>query len=323
MKSEGGLLVLFNGWIMKLKEMKYERQIEAAIIRYEQQYGILPGIAHGEDRIVFIEQLVESLRRMRYIAAISKRPTSPLRADPASELFDPEKAAVYFKGQGNIDEAFWMVFLSVHFGKNKKGGWGYVSGVYARGGEKGVWSWQAVSADPAAFRNWLDNHKGGLRGGFGNHRKYESLDAYSNSGTGSVVESYVDWVGPARSHSHLINQAKLSGINSPIDLFDHFYKSLRAVKRFGRLAKFDYLAMVGKLGLANIKPGSTYMNGATGPLDGARLLFDGTKNSTTYWKDLDDKLVVLEGFLGVGMQPLEDALCNWQKSPGKFIAFRG
>ena len=33
------------------------------------------------------------------------------------------------------------------------------------------------------------------------------------------------------------------------------------------------LTMVGKLQLANIEPGSTYMNGATGPLDGGRLLF--------------------------------------------------
>jgi len=51
------------------------------------------------------------------------------------------------------------------------------------------------------------------------------------------------------------------------------------VERFGRTAKFDYLTMVGKLGLAAIEPGSTYMQGATGPLKGARLLFGGRATS--------------------------------------------
>ena len=46
-----------------------------------------------------------------------------------------------------------------------------------------------------------------------------------------------------------------------------------ALRRFGRTARFDYLTMLAKLGLANIAPGSPYLIGATGPLKGARLLF--------------------------------------------------
>jgi Alpha-glutamyl/putrescinyl thymine pyrophosphorylase clade 3 len=38
---------------------------------------------------------------------------------------------------------------------------------------------------------------------------------------------------------------------------------------------------------------------------------------------LDTKLVQLEAQLEVGMQVLEDALCNWQKSPDRFKPFRG
>ena len=56
-------------------------------------------------------------------------------------------------------------------------------------------------------------------------------------------------------------------------VFDYLYRSMDAVASFGRMAKFDYLTMVAKLGLAPIEPGSTYMPGATGPLSGARLLF--------------------------------------------------
>jgi hypothetical protein len=77
--------------------------------------------------------------------------------------------------------------------------------------------------------------------------------------------------------------------------------------------------MVGKLGLAPISPGSAYLRGATGPVKGARLLF-GTQDKIEI---LDAKLIELDAKLHVGMQVLEDALCNWQKSPDFFKAFRG
>jgi hypothetical protein len=95
---------------------------------------------------------------------------------------------------------------------------------------------------------------------------------------------------------------------------------MSAVSSFGRTAKFDYLTMLGKLGLAEIEPPTPYMSGATGPLEGARLLFGRprlTANSA-------ERLVVELGTqLKVGMQVMEDSLCNWQKSPARFVAFRG
>jgi hypothetical protein len=98
---------------------------------------------------------------------------------------------------------------------------------------------------------------------------------------------------------------------------------MTAVKRFGRTARFDYLTMLGKLGLAAIQPGSAYMQDATGPVTGAQLLFGGSKNSNLKKKDLDQWLIQLDGHLNVGMQVLEDSLCNWQKSPSRFKPFRG
>jgi hypothetical protein len=98
---------------------------------------------------------------------------------------------------------------------------------------------------------------------------------------------------------------------------------MHAVRRFGRTARFDYLAMVGKLGLAQIEPGSAYIQGSTGPVVGARLLFGGRKNADLSALYLDQWLVEIDAELNVGMQVLEDALCNWQKSPVKFDRFRG
>ncbi len=111
--------------------------------------------------------------------------------------------------------------------------------------------------------------------------------------------------------------------NDPRELFHEMYKSMSAVVRFGRTAKFDYLAMIGKLGLANIEPDSAYAVDATGPLRGGRLLFGGEPNSKISARVLDAWLIDLDSFLAIGMQPLEDAICNWQKSPNVFKGFRG
>ncbi|MCY1303071.1 Alpha-glutamyl/putrescinyl thymine pyrophosphorylase clade 3 [compost metagenome] len=65
------------------------------------------------------------------------------------------------------------------------------------------------------------------------------------------------------------------------------------------------------------------MGNATGPYDGANLLFLGQVNGDTPRKTLDNWIVELDEELNVGMQVLEDALCNWQKSPRDYIQFRG
>jgi hypothetical protein len=96
-----------------------------------------------------------------------------------------------------------------------------------------------------------------------------------------------------------------------------------AVKRFGRLATFDFLAMLGKLGVAPIEPGSAYLAEATGPLKGAKLLVFGDTEAKADPQHLEEILDALDVELKVGKQVLEDALCNWQKTPERFVLFRG
>lgn len=296
---------------------------------YEQQVRPLVGIQDAACRDALIKQFVESLRRVRYVTRIAQRDVSNSRADPSSDLFDPERAAVLHYRHGNLDEAFWLVFLSVHFGKPRKSGWRLVRDVYGRLGGKGYWDWAQTSTNPTAFRHWLSTNLSTLNGGdgvirrFGNHRKYESLHPYSEHGTGTAIESYVNWVTRFGTHGMLIQEAITKTNGTPRAMFDYLYRSMGDVIRFGRTAKFDYLTMVGKLGLAPIEPGSTYMQGATGPFKGAKLLFGYAATANLSRSKLDEGLIQLEGYLNVGMQPMEDALCNWQKSPGNFVAFRG
>jgi hypothetical protein len=271
---------------------------------------------------------LESIHRVQYVSAIRARNLSKKSADPKNNLFDPLKAAIIHQREGHIDEAFWLVFLFVHFGKHAKAGWRYVREVYGRLGDPTRWDWSNTSSDPNAFRKWLHDHqtelkREGVIGGFGNHRKYESLDAYSPHGTGAVVESYVRWIGPQGNHQNLIDHARNVAGGDPQKTFDYLYQSMKTVARFGRTARFDYMSMLGKLSLARIEAGSAYLQDSTGPLRGARLLFGSGTSVMFSAADLDLFLIELNAELKVGMQVLEDALCNWQKSPRELRRFRG
>ncbi len=310
--------------MIRPRDTALANRIDAGFDAFVRVRRDLPGISTRERRQALGEQVLESIHRVRYVEVIRGRPISPRRANPDDEMFDPLKAAILHQRSGNLEEVFWLVFLFVHFGKSARGGWRFVREVYGRLGDGSRWDWVSTSANPSGFRAWLRAHQNRIRraeapGGFGNHRKRESLDADSENGTGAVVESYVGWIAPPRTHLEMIAQAMNQSGGDPKDTFDFLYNSMDAVVRFGRLARFDYLTMVGKLGLANMIPGTPYLEGSSGPRKGAALLFGSNESAEV----LDTLVVELDEELRVGMQVLEDALCNWQKSPERFVPFRG
>ena len=312
---------------MRPKDHELVGRLTTKLRRHALHTRPLVGIRERRRCTSFVRQLVDSIRRVRYVYVLRSRELSPCRLDPASVAFDPLRGAILAIRAGAIEEAFWLVFLFVHFGKHRRWGWRYARAIYGRlGAGRDPWDWTHVSSDPQGFRSWLDSHQRELHalpGGFGSHRKYESLDARSPHGTGAVVASYVRWVAPPRTHEQLLRAALQETRGNATEAFDLMYQSMADVKRFGRTARFDYLCMVSKLDLAPIHPGSPYMRNATGPVAGARLLFAGTTAAEVSVADLDSWLVQLDHDLGVGMQALEDALCNWQKSPSTYKPFRG
>ena len=313
---------------MRPKDRAVIADIDERLRAYAREVRALPGIDDENARMAFLEQVAESLHRVAYARIVARRPVHVSRIDPSSAMFDPVRGAVLCMRQGEIDEAFWLVFIFVHFGKHLRDGYRLARDIYGRLGEERTWTWQEVNRDPRAFRQWLHSQQDtlktdGIRRRFGSHRKYESLDAWSTTGTGEAVETYVAWVRPFGTHARLVADAQARVGADPKRLFRALYVSMDVVARFGRTARFDYLAMVGKLGLAAIEPDSTYMTGSSGPVTGARLLFAGDAKAQLAAGDLDQWLRDFDGRLGVGMQALEDALCNWQKSPLKFKAFRG
>ena len=280
--------------------------------------GPLPGLKGTSHLQTFVRRLEESERRSRFFSCISQRPG----ADPskvAASGFDPLKSAVWYRNSGDLDEACWLVFLSVHFGKHRTQKWALVREVY--NGQGSRWTWKRTSADTSGFRAWFSkNHElvrvGSGGGLFGNHRKYESLRPDAKRNLPDVVQSYVNWVVPShQSHFKTLRDEGRALGQSP---FQSSYNSMKQVLSFGRTGRFDYLSTLSGLGIVNVCPTSPCLVGASGPLAGARLLFG--KGST---KALEAKVLSLGSVLGVGMDVLEDALCNWQKNPKRFTPFRG
>lgn len=296
------------------------QRVKASLQRHSSAVRPLVGITDPRALEALALQFVASLRREDYYRLVRAKPISPDRANPHHPSFDAERAVSYHVQQGNVDEAAWMIFLMTHFAKPAGTGWLRLRDLY--GGLGGaVWDWQTVSSNPIAFKEWVAANWQQIRGKFGNHRKYETLRPHAARNLGAVVDSYIAWIGPnghARRFADAIRQAG----NDPHVIFSSLYDGMNVLS-FGRLAKFDYLSTIGRYGIAPIAAGSAYLDEATGPAAGARLLFDGHSNSVTKPLVLQMYLDELDTSLSVGMAVMEDAICNWQKSPLRFKHFRG
>lgn len=307
---------------MRESERELAEQLAERFADFEGESSALPGIVPPGRLNALIRQIVDSDRRNRYVTYLLGTDLSASRTDPQSALFDPLKAAVLHARNGDIDEAFWMVFLCVHFGRHRNGRWRYAADVYRGDGPGQSWTWTHLVKDVEGFRDWMDHNAERIRldvprSGFGNHRKYESL-----ASTGRTVSTYVEWVGELHHHLNRFDDA-LAYSSTSSEAFDILFRSLASVRRFGRTAKFDYLTMIGRLSLSEIAPGRAYISGSTGPLKGARLLFDAPTGRKSRPRALELKVIELQSHLQVGFDTIEDALCNWQKSPGAFRPFRG
>ena len=303
--------------------------LDASILAFSQNMLPLLGIATAQRRQILTLQIIDSLRRSEFPRAISQRPVSATRADPTNALFDPLRAAVHFRNIGSFDEAHWIAFLGTHCGKHERYGWRLAAALYGGFQSPALWSWNNISVNLQGFLNWLannqylflniDNHYH-----FSNHRKYESLDVTKQNHTGLVIASYVNWINRYGGHAAMLNAIQVAVGQNPTEIFDSFYTMMNTnVVRFGRLGAFDHVCMLGKLYLAPLVPGKTYIANATGPRKGARLLIDGARTGPSSSRHLEETLVRFGAHIGIGMQELEDSLCNWQKDPDNYVHYVG
>ncbi len=296
-------------------------ELTGGLVEFSDHTPLL-GIESADARESLVRQMIDSIHRVEFARRLGERPIDPRRMDPAEVLFDPVRAAVLHERAGNKDEAAWLIFLSTHFGFHRRWKWELTRRVYGALGRGPTWTWVRTSGDVGGFRRWFEAHAIELEGvPFGNHRKYESIRPEAENNLADTIDSYVDWVGSNRGFELLVAELDQPA-SDPKTRFDRLYRASPIVQ-FGRTAKFDFLTMVGKLAIADIEPPLPYLQGATGPTRGAKLLVANDPVAGISTRELSQLVVNLGVGLGVGMQIMEDSLCNWQKSQFNYVAFRG
>lgn len=241
-------------------------------------------------------QLAEELRRERLERALAR---------DFPDGMDIVRWIVAAQDDGDADEALWRGFLGAHFGEPlAEPGVARSAGKLLCGfGTLPEWIWTRIWEDPVAFLKWLLEHRPELEAlEFGNHRKFE---AKKPDLLYEVIVSFVRWI---RRNGGAPSAAFSTAGELPEVRFDLLFHQLGALKRFGRLGRFDLLCLYADLRLLPIRPGSCYLVGASGPLEGARRLW-GQRPAPELGRLAD----AAAAHLGIPFPVFEDALCNWQK----------
>ena len=304
---------------------QFGNHLRIKINTFHAEHAQLPGLSEDGALDALVHQMVDSQRKIDRVKRMASRMPDRRRTMPNSKVFDPELAAIYHLRNGDIDEAWWLTFLSVHFGRHGIDDWDLCALIYGGHGRDPYWTWKKICKEPSDFRPWLQslvNTRNSPFPRFGNHRKYESIKS-EKKGLATVIESYVAMVSQYSDHSGWLRCAKERASNDPKRTFRELYNDCSAISRFGRLAKFDFLTLAEKIGLADIEADALYLSNATGPKRGAKLLFHGSRDASVSNSQLENEAQELGLALGLGMQAMEDSICNWQKSPTKIQSFRG
>ena len=272
----------------------------------------LPAITYE----VLALQLIETEEADARIKALLNSEIDSESINPESDKFDPIKAIISLR-HTNYDEACWLSFLLIYTDDSAQTEWAFMKKLY--GGEglslNSPLTWQLLNEQPRLLNERLEALAVSLsqsypKPKFGHHRAYESL-----SHLPIVFSSYIDFIDEQGGHKPLFRP-----VDNALDRQQYFkllYDLIRQnIYRFGRLSTYEYLCLLGKLGLAEVAPDSCYIAEASGPKRGAKLLFGMLNN-----EQLDDHAVGLADYLEIGYQEMEAALCHWQKSPEQFIKY--
>lgn len=274
----------------------------------------LRGLSQRTRRERFLGCLIASEKKFR---ALRMKKFSG-HSDASKKGFHPLLAIVEDFEKSGRDEAIWLAFLCVHFGWVNQDGKpsDTLRLFYGKFGDA-LWDWETVVRKPDGVRGWMlglsEAQLKQLK--FANHRKYETNNPCSPRGTAAVIASFVAWVvRNANGSAWKAFDSVTKMTSTPEEAFDCLYETLK-VKRFGRTAKLDLLCLLGNLRILDVTPAHCYLRNATGPKVGALLLVTGTKKGRLT-SGIEKTIRQLKCYLGVSVQALEDALCNWQKGNG-------
>lgn len=213
----------------------------------------------------------------------------------------------------DTENRIWIVYLATYFGKSQKSSWELFNRA-AFDLKRSLITTVQIKADIEKYFNYLESFDFFENSKFSNHRKYTKKSLGGRKGL-------------FRSMEYVLENIKQYCNNDQIE-FHEMYKRANQIPNFGRLASFDFSSSLVKCGFSIQEPQSMYARNSTGPLQALGFLLRLTDSDTAIQaqKNLSDDLVEWfnqnSNIFMVG-QVLEDAICNWQKNPKKYIHYTG
>lgn len=207
----------------------------------------------------------------------------------------------------------WILYLATYFGKSNQSGWKLFNRATFDTNEA-IMLFQVIQKDLDKYFRYLASFDFFDGCSYSNHRKFTVKRLTGEKGVFESMEYFVKNINQY-SFEHRID-------------FHSIYKMAQKIPNFGRLAAFDFASSLVKCGFHVGEPESMYGENSTGPLNAVGLLLRLTNGDSSQKGKLQLCSDLMEWFqknsniFMVG-QVLEDAVCNWQKNPSKYIWYKG
>ena len=289
--------------------------IEQKLREFDTHIYPLPGLESGEALKSFASALCNAIDEVLIASEPLGLVTSGEVFDYDSSKFDPLLTAMWHCNLGKIEEACWLLFLCSYFGKHPKKGWNFLRSVYSAFDGKIPWNWSQVSGRSEEFGNWLLFNQPELKKirGLGNAYKYYTFDRNKAIEMVAQIQSYIVWVKSKVNHVKLFGDIPDYHAIEPSASFQYCYQEMSVQTALKKSVQFDYLALIGNLGIARIQPGHLYLNDILLPKRGTKWLFDIKKSDKIPVSELNMRMSLLVNYLELpfGIQIVQKALGKW------------
>lgn len=276
-----------------------KEDVREKLASFGQDNPKLPPIFHLERMDYFSSLVADIANSFVGIFEIGRSTPPWKKGSPDIAGFDPLALAFAHNLRRDTGEACWLLFLSSYFGRHPKHHWDLLEKVYLGPGMGDGWTWENASADPVAFAGWLVENQPELsrHGNMGRAHKYVSFGSYKAMKTAGDIQTYISWVINAGGHRELFPASALSEGGSPSHIFDRLYAAMNMQLRCKKAITFNYLSLLGILGLAGIEPARPYLSDHLPSKLGANWLFGGNAVPKRRANELEPIVTTLAHYL--------------------------
>ena len=259
-------------------------------------------------------QTIDSIRRISiYDTYAEKAKKAEALELPYYDTYNPFTLSQ--RDSLNLSSKVWYIYLATYFGKSNKSKWKLFNNAAFRN-DKSLIELSYILENREEYYDYLKSFDFFAEANYSNHRKFTKKSMDGKLGVLSSIDFFLD----------NISQFTFSPDSAEFDLA---YKRAMSIPTFARMSAFDFTSSLCKCGLNVDDPISMYHESSTGPLRALKDLLElSGQDGPSKASQIEFGNNLLDWFIGnsdikVVAQVVEDAICNWQKSPNQYERYYG